>query len=145
MKQPHASYKRLIQGLQLVGEIPENDWRPTDIQKTLNISAQRANNWVARGVSQDGAAEVQEKFGINLHWILSGTGRALITSAPQQSADWPFKRIPKSVFDNLEEWERLYVEDVVFRLIRDMGQDFEQIEARAISGARTTRKSSNGK
>lgn len=145
MKQPHPSYKRLVEGLQKVGAIPETGWRPSDLQQTLNISAQRANNWVDRGVSQDGAAEVQEKFGINLHWILSGNGRQLISSSAANIGDWPFKRIPKSAFDEMQEWERLYIEDVVFRLIGEMGNAFEQVEERAIAGARNYRKSSNGK
>lgn len=145
MKTPHPSYERLIKGLQLVKAIPESGWRPTDLQQTLNISAQRANNWVDRGVSQEGAADVQKRFGIDLHWILSGTGEPLATSVVVQADNWPFKKISKAEFDDMEEWKKLYIEDVVVRLIGEMGTAFEQIEARAIAGARNYRKSSNGK
>jgi len=145
MKKPHASYERLIKGLQLVKAIPEKDWRPTDLQDALNISAQRANNWVERGVSQDAAVDVQGKFGINLHWILSGTGSPLIATAVAQDNEWPFKRIPQSVFNELEEWERLWIEDVVFRLMGGMRDALDHVELQAFAGARHARKSSNGK
>lgn len=145
MKMTHPSYERLVRGLQNAKAISEKDWRPSDVRSALNVSAQTANNWVERGVSQDGAIEAQKRYGINLCWILDGVGNPSIARASDDLVSWPFKRIPKDFFGSLNDWERLYVEDVVFRLIGKLRHTLEQIESEALDESWHLRKSSNGK
>ncbi len=56
--------------------------RPSDVAAELNTSQQRLKNWDARGISADGAIEVQAAMGINAVWVMRGEGAPDLSSHP---------------------------------------------------------------
>lgn len=43
--------------------------KPADIARALNVSPQTLTNWEARGMSQQGMLQAEEKIGVRANWL----------------------------------------------------------------------------
>lgn len=72
----HPSTERLYTA---AAQAPFFDTEPAKIAKRLNTSVQVVQNWKKRGISKEGALEIQRIYGFDPRWILGadgGDGRA---------------------------------------------------------------------
>lgn len=79
----------------------------SELARRLNTTPQRVKNWESRGLSLDGAVEVQSALGISATWVLYGTGPELIgateTGVPQSQLERPDPEILLATYDFLEK------------------------------------------
>lgn len=99
MTDMHPTVQRLYDAMASIHRRPVTQ---AELARHLNTSSQRVKNWEARGISQQGANEVQTALGINATYILEGTGEPLIalTANPpkaSQSGRQDFVRIGHAV------------------------------------------------
>lgn len=76
----HPSIERLYAVAAGIG-----DNTPAKVTRRLNVSAQRLNNWEARGISQVGAVVAQGVYGCSAAWIVTGDGERNSREAAPES------------------------------------------------------------
>ena len=65
----HNSYDRMMKALKAtLGYEPSQ----TDIADWIDTDPQRVHNWTKRGVSKDGALDLQRAKGVSATWVLNG-------------------------------------------------------------------------
>lgn len=60
---------------------------PSELARSLNATPQRIKNWQDRGISQQGATDVQARLGISATYVLDGVGAPLMKVPQDRSAD----------------------------------------------------------
>lgn len=53
---------------------------PSELARSLNATPQRIKNWQDRGISQQGATDVQSRLGISATYVLDGTGQPMMAA-----------------------------------------------------------------
>ncbi len=53
---------------------------PSELARSLNATPQRIKNWQDRGISQQGATDVQARLGISATYVLDGIGQPMMVA-----------------------------------------------------------------
>jgi SOS-response transcriptional repressor LexA len=74
----HVTFDRLVRAMRGVKDFVG----PSDLSRLLGESPQTITNWAARGVSNRGMIEAQNRFGIRADWIKTEIGDMFVNMPP---------------------------------------------------------------
>lgn len=99
---------------------------PSDVARLLGVSPQRITNWMTRGVSKEGALDVQRIIGCSATWLLTGKGE-MVDSGKHISAgaDYPITEQTRRVIAGLLPPEKGNV--IAWEEESDLPEDTERV------------------
>lgn len=143
---PHKTVERLFIALEQAGLLdPERP--PTSAARALNVSPQVITNWSSqkRGISAEGAIEIQQRTGISASWIRNGSPPIFIANTPkslqlssnwhtgenrpeylvrEEARQWPFAPVSESEYYALSEAGKIWALAKFDEAVRDAAEKF---------------------
>lgn len=103
-KEMHPSMQRLYQACAAIGSITHP--RPSDIALFAKSSPQAINNWAKRGISREGALNIEKLRGVRAAWLMDGVGEMRAPNV-EPAMDMSGKKYPLVSFVQAGGWTEI--------------------------------------
>jgi ribose 1,5-bisphosphokinase PhnN len=94
----HPSFERLMLAFGRHAGVDERAAQ-AEIARRLKLSPQRVTNWKTRGVSKEGALELERQTGVAAQWVLDGVGPTKLEFASPSQITPPITAALPTVLD----------------------------------------------